>query len=364
MSEHSIQQDRRVNDGVDPIEEAMPEMTKRYYEAHTRETVAPERKAAMEGRGVFIPSHWLDILDGDAAAYLAHFTHYEGTQSRTDGFISDSEEDTQKKLGKRFTPKKQGRIRRDLRRLGLAEFKPGWGRVTMVRPNMTLIKAWKHYGDYDEAVYALLEGRQGQDETSSQSGQKVPTQSVQKVPTVATKGRDGHDKTSSLNTKTPETPKTLSQRAHARPEPEREERKEEKNQGKVKRSVAILSDIPSINADARMLTRLVTTLAEKHPRVDPVKVCRSYGDHVAGLPEPVRSHQRLLGKFFETEAESIANEPMNPHGPDAERLKDKPRRADWYVAAHGITFDAADRLVDSGMGHAEIIEAIERKEIA
>ncbi len=157
---------------VDPIEEATPLMNREYFKAHTRETVVTERKAAMQGQGVFIPRHWLDVLDGDAAAWLSRFVHYEGTQSRTDGFISDSYEQVREELGKRFTDHVQKRVKRYLRRLGLIEAKPGPSRVTMVRPNIKLIKAWKEYGDYDEAVFALLEGTYRETESAPPSDGK------------------------------------------------------------------------------------------------------------------------------------------------------------------------------------------------
>ena len=339
-----------------PMEKVVADMNRRYYVSQTRETIVSERKAATNGRGVFIPRHWLDILDGDAAAYLAHFTHYEGRQSRADGFVSDSNDDIREKLGKRFTNHVQGRVRRDLKRLGLAEFRPGWARVTMVRPNMTLLKAWKEHGDYDEAMYALLEGRYGDTETAPLGDTETVPQSNGKRSTVTRKACDGDTESAPLNTETPVTPETLSQGARARPEPMRDERRgeEEKNRGKMERCVEVLGDIEG-TGDSRMLARLVETLAGKYPKVPLLDACKSYRDKTAGMAaqgKPIHNHQAYLEGHFEREAARIASEPAHAFGADAPVFK----ASDQEVHPRPkIDFREMQRLMAQGVPDAEAV---------
>lgn len=369
----SIQHDEQIT----PIEEAMPAMTKRYYEARPQRAVASERKESMQVRSWNTPAHWGDVLDGDAATYLTRLVSFEGTQSRRDGYVSDSRENIRtgpKGLGRRYSDHVQRRIERDLRRLGLIETRPGWHRETMARPNMELIKAWNHYLDYDEAVLAVLEGRWTDTESAPPTdGMRTPgaTESVGssygKRSMDLRKAQVDATESARLNTPTPYTPDTHSQRAPARPEPETERKEEIKERvevsPKISKSVEVLSDIEGIG-DPRMLTRLVETLAEKYPTVDPVNACKKYPDVVAKAAadnRPVRSHRVYLEGHFEREAASVEAEAPNPFGTDYERVKDKPRAARVYQAFYGGAVEDYEAMIQEGFRDSEIIEIMERR---
>jgi DNA-binding MarR family transcriptional regulator len=53
-------------------------------------------------------------------------------------------------------------------------------------------------------------------------------------------------------------------------------------------------------------------------------------------------------------------EPINPNSDAAIAARDKPRKAWWYASAFECSEDGAQRLIDQGLGHSAIMEALER----
>jgi hypothetical protein len=282
------------------IQEAAPMINSAYHDGRTKDDVAREMKEATQGDGLYILGHWMDVLDGDAAAYLAHFVYYQGTQKRRDRFIFDSDEAVREKRGKTLTNRKLRRIRRDLLQLGLIEVKPGPHRVTMVRPNMTLIKAWNRYGDYDQAVLAVLkEWANGtdadpDDKRSSQQpdsdDQKSP-QREQNVTTLTPKGNHSDDKKSPLITNTPNNPDTLSQSPHAK-----------FDNAKLERCLELLGEGEISKKGLDAIAKVLPDLAARYPRPDPVYVAKLYLDKMAWMKanerEPVKFHDRYFANHY------------------------------------------------------------------
>jgi hypothetical protein len=298
MTPNSIAQSQAETREESEMAKALLDQSRTYYEGRNRSVIAEERATAMKGQGVFMPTHWLDILDGNAAIYLAHFAHYEGTQSREDGFISDSDEAIREKLGKRFTPKVLWRVRKDLQRLGLAEVRPGTHRVTMVRPNVELLKAWQEYGDYDEAVMALLEGR-------FSWGQETP------------EGNHHDSQRSSLNTVTlSNSTETLSNSP-----PERVETAHENPT--VERCLSVLREMKTDQKNWESVVAILPDLLKQHPVLtNPVDTCRKYLDKIAWRKAenqpPIRFHAKYLTGHFQQEAAEVEAQPRNRHGAGTE----------------------------------------------
>lgn len=68
------------------------------------------------------------------------------------------------------------------------------------------------------------------------------------------------------------------------------------------------------------------------------------------------------GDWRNTTSSRAKDEPVNPHGPQAEKTKDRPYHAAWYVTNYGLDWEFADILVIHHETHTEIMEAIERGE--
>lgn len=334
----SVQQEQRVHEGV---------KSSAYYRTTPREAVKKEAKAIMRTQGVYVPKRWVKRWDLTTAAYLAHFVSYVGTQKDDEGWIWKSYSEVEEETG--LTRRQQNRSRGLLRDAGVVEVKTGGiGNKVHVQVNIELLK--------------LIDGLPSVEEVERTQEQPEPEVAPERAtePEPARESAALAPQRATHNNNTRNTAETsLSARTREPQHEEGEERKEVSPE--ISRSVKLLADIEGIGDD-RMLARLVSTLADKHPTVPLIDACRAYRDKVATVD--VRNHKSYLTGHFERYAGSVASEPMNPHGREAERAKDKPKRADWYVAAHGITFEQADKLVASGKSHDEIMETIERREVA
>jgi hypothetical protein len=318
MLSESIHQLQRIHDGVDPIEAHAD----RFFAETPKVVYRKERENLTKTSGTFVPLKWAERWDPLTAMYLSHFVHYLGTQKSEDGYVWDSEKEVHKKT--RITPNQQRRCRRILAADQAIHMKKrGIGNKWNIRPNLPLLTLFDDMPSWDETVEKVM-AEMEHDPQPEKVGVGVEPLCEKRKSEAELNCSENHeplreyheplrDFRKTHNSNSTETLSNSLSGAHARPEPE-ERREEEKEviPEKINRSVAILSTIESMNADARMLNRLVSTLAQKHPRADPTEVCKSYRDYVAGLPDPVRSHQRLLGTFFEKEAERVENEPRHP----------------------------------------------------
>jgi hypothetical protein len=355
----SIHRDQGVHDGKVDLDA--------YYRTTPSEAVKKEARAIMGGQGVYVKASHAKRWDFVTAGYLDYFLSYAGTQKDRAGWIWKSAREMEEETG--ITPRQQERCREVLVRSGAIEAeKRGIGNKWNVRPNIPLLRLMDELPTFEE-VAATVE--QAEPETSRNVNSEPEVYSPQNVEPFPhdvkplSRFVETHNRNTAvtpINTLSPNEREIHSETGRTRTDSEHEERREEeKNQGKVDRCVEVLSTIEGMSAEPRMLARLVSTLAEKHPRVPLVDACKRYRDKVASMSEPVRSHSAYLAGHFEHEAEKIANEPMNPHGPDAERLRDKPRRADWYATFHGGGVEEYERMIRGGLTHTEIMEAIERR---
>ncbi len=359
MSEHSIHADQRTHDGVDPIEAHAD----RFFAETPKGVYRKQREDLTKTSGTFVPDKWIERWDLSTAAYLSHFVHYLGTQKRNDGYVWDSVEAVEKKL--KQSVRQQKRIRDTLERDGAIHAKRGPGNTWMIRPNLPLLILFDGMPSWDEAVEKVMKDleqtsqpeRVEKVEKSLRNvitgGAESASLSLQKRVTVMQKARHSHAESASLNTETPET--LSNSGALAQPEPEREERMEEKNKGKVERCVEFLSDIEGIG-NARFLSGLVETLIKDFPEVPALDACRRYRDKVAAKAaqgDPVRRHAKYVRGHFQEEARIIENETPHPHGADAPVFRASEQEAD---SGPRIDPRKLARLMAQGVPDEEAVE--------
>ncbi len=134
---------------------------------------------------------------------------------------------------------------------------------------------------------------------------------------------------------------------------------------RVTKCLAVLEEVEMNDMDRKRVESTLLHLLSRFPVLtNPVDTCRRYLDVVAAKQEPIKWHHKYLAGHFQREAAKAEEEPPNPHGPDFEKFKDKPRRADWYVTFHGGTVEDYQEMIEGGLPHSEIEAAIARRRAA
>lgn len=116
------------------------------------------------------------------------------------------------------------------------------------------------------------------------------------------------------------------------------------------------------------LGRLNNVLKNDEPTDDELdalpKTCVDYFEWFGSLDIAKalrRYRQQKLRRVRETENRDkpATWEPVNPHGEQGAKAKQKPYPPFWYVSAFECDFDTAEQLIKSGKTHSEICEQLE-----
>ena len=87
---------------------------------------------------------------------------------------------------------------------------------------------------------------------------------------------------------------------------------------------------------------------------------KGWADAPAALNE-IRRQKARDELINESKDGPAAWEPVNPHGEQGTRAREKPYKPYWYATFFSCTEDQAEELIESGMNHREILDHLEGK---